>query len=257
MALLHEVRLGFFSASSSSALAACHTSVKAVPDDGIMATKLYCTNNNVDEENMQQLAALPGVQHDLHAIDEWQDGAAPADKQRASSVVAQMNKKAAQVLPLKVGAQVMLSRNMPEHALVNGSRGVVVALEQEEVTARNTSVPGSNKVALKAGVKYIFPVVKYDNGVTMKVKHQAFWAPGGLVRIQFPLKLAWALTVHKSQGMTLSRVAVSLGNAFDYGQVYVALSRAVGLPGLYISGPPITQEAVKAHADVKQFYQSD
>ena len=74
------------------------------------------------------------------------------------------------------------------------------------------------------------------------------------MRTQVPLKLAWALTVHKSQGMTLSRVELMLANAFEFGQAYVALSRATSLAGLWMRGPPLAATAVKAHPDVCAFY---
>ena len=77
---------------------------------------------------------------------------------------------------------------------------------------------------------------------------------GALTRTQFPLKLAWALTVHKSQGMTLGRAEIQVGDAFDYGQVYVALSRCVSREGLWMSGKPIDAAAVKAHPEVLRFY---
>ena len=78
----------------------------------------------------------------------------------------------------------------------------------------------------------------------------------------FPLSLSIffsnsrALTVHKSQGMTLSRVEVALANAFECGQAYVALSRGTSLAGLWLSGPELAACAIRAHPAVVQFYGS-
>ena len=81
--------------------------------------------------------------------------------------------------------------------------------------------------------------------------------PGGaLVRVALPLKLAWALTVHKSQGMTLSRCELLLEDAFAPGQAYVALSRVTSLAGLWLYGGAITQAVVKAHPAVLHFYRA-
>ena len=82
-------------------------------------------------------------------------------------------------------------------------------------------------------------------------------APGGggaMVRVQIPLKLAWALTVHKSQGITLTRAEIALFDAFDYGQAYVALSRVVSRKGLWMVGTRFSNAAVKCHPDVYMFY---
>ena len=99
------------------------------------------------------------------------------------------------------------------------------------------------------------PVVAFDNGATVAVGVCAFGAGGGgsfADRVQVPIKLAWAITVHKSQGMTLSRLEVVLHDAFDYGQVYVALSRAVSSAGLRVVGLDPTK--IKAHPKVKAFF---
>lgn len=63
--------------------------------------------------------------------------------------------------------------------------------------------------------------------------------------------------MHKSQGMTLDRLELQLDDAFDYGQVYVALSRVKSLEGLWIKGKAITQNMVKAHPDVLEFHRKE
>ena len=77
---------------------------------------------------------------------------------------------------------------------------------------------------------------------------------GACVRTHLPLKLAWALTVHKSQGMTLSRAELQLEDAFAPGQTYVALSRVTSLDGLWLAGGAVNQNCVKAHPAVVDFY---
>ena len=109
----------------------------------------------------------------------------------------------------------------------------------------------------KTGVESLFPYVRFDNGVSLLITPTSSSQRGAgrtLVRQQLPLKLAWALTVHKSQGMTLSRAELMLDGAFDYGQVYVALSRVCSLAGTWLSGADITQRVVKAHPAVLAFH---
>ena len=136
----------------------------------------------------------------------------------------------------------MLSRNWPEVGLVNGSRGVIVSFQ--------TALWGENG-------RHLCPVVRFDSGQTVTVipeGHTQHFKGGSVMRLQIPLKLAWALTVHKAQGMTLSRAELMLANAFDYGQVYVALSRIISLDGLWIQGSNVTRSMVKAHSGVLAFY---
>ena len=101
------------------------------------------------------------------------------------------------------------------------------------------------------------PIIQFSNGRIAVVPPFEFFiglgTKGSVVRLQLPIKLAWALTVHKSQGMTLSRVLVSAADAFEVGQVYVAISRCVSTEGLWISGGRITDRAVKAHPEVLAF----
>lgn len=128
---------------------------------------------------------------------------------------------------LKVGAQVMLTRNKDlEKNLVNGSRGVVERF-----------VPAAD------GEEGLVPVVRFDSGIVIKVppvesiKYNPDGGRGCLVRMQVPLKLAWAITIHKSQGSTLTRALLDISSAFEYGQCYVALSRVKSLEGLWLERP--------------------
>ena len=242
--LLNEVREGRCGASTVAALQACHVSAKPLPDDGILPTKLYCKNAAVDEENQRHLDALPGEVATFVGMDMFK-GEPGADAR--AKLVEMVEKKAVGVLRLKKNAQVMLTKNMPEQRLVNGSRGVVVGWREQDSGGEFGVPPGA----------VLSPVVRFDSGVTLVLKlHSTFQAaPGGAVaRIQFPLKLAWALTVHKAQGMTLTRAELMLHDAFADGQVYVALSRVTSLAGLWLRGGLITQAVVKAHPAVLAFY---
>merc|ERR1711957_6949 len=151
-----------------------------------------------------------------------------------------MERKAPAMLRLKVGAQVLVTKNMPSKRLVNGSRGVITSWVRREDD-------------------WLCPTVFFDDGraEVMGPQSSQGWIPGGqgsFRRLQLPLKLGWALTVHRAQGTTLTRAEVQLADAFDYGQVYVALSRVTCLAGLWLCGRKLTGQVVKAHPQVLAFY---
>ena len=246
--MLNELRCGIASKESLSTLAKCHVQVKPYPSDGIVPTKLYCVNRSVDAENISRLNALPGTVVRLNSRDTFK-GAASSSSSAQKHVSAMLDKRIKATLEMKIGAQVVLLVNRPKLNLVNGSRGIIVGFEQCDVKQAPFGVPQG---------RYMCPRVRFDSGRTHVIKPTSFFQGGGsngaLVRVQIPLKLAWALTVHKSQGMTLSRVQVMVGDAFEYGQAYVALSRATDLNGLWLCGPPLNFGCIKAHPDVVEFY---
>merc|ERR1712228_940192 len=133
-----------------------------------------------------------------------------------------------------------MGKNNPSLGIVNGTRGVI---ETWAATVQGMRCPS----------------VRCDDGNVVQVDpvaylHSGAAGSGVLSRLQLPLKLGWALTVHRAQGCTLSRAEIQLENAFDCGQVYVALSRVKSLAGLWIRGRPVTQKEVKAHPTVLDFY---
>ena len=143
------------------------------------------------------------------------------------------------VLTLKVGAQVMMLKNNSALSLVNGSCGVVEGFRLSESVDRD-------KVEVLESVKCpgnsMLPVVRFANGVVATIGIEAFTVedavnpslPPRAKRDQIPLRLAWAVTIHKAQGMTIDYLQVDVRNVFEAGQAYVALSRARSVEGLQV-----------------------
>lgn len=178
-------------------------------------------------------------------------------------------------LTLKVGARVVLLYNLDrDRGLVNGSQGTVIGFSPapKEIVPAD-QLTGSHKVfrtkamenyqALNVQSNLRRPVVAFANGVRQLIPALAQASMRGnplnsleqyvATRTQIPLALAWALSIHKSQGMTLEYVEVSSKDIFESGQLYVALSRATHLdPGLTLSGFKRNQLALDP--DVLQFY---
>lgn len=249
ISLLNEVRMGNLSNKHLKALNKCLVSVKAPPTDGIVPTKLYSINRDVDKENLDRLHELPSDMVEIDSYDFWSER--PTGGTSAKRVILEnANRSIPQSIQLKVGAQVMLVRNRGDSsskgtsALVNGSRGVVTGFV-ESASAFGGLVP---RVCFDNGMEIVVGPAEY-------VTHGA-GGDGQHVRMQVPLKLAWAVTIHKSQGSTLSRVELMLTNTFDYGQAYVALSRVTSMEGLWLTHP-LRRDSVKANPLVMDYFKYD
>lgn len=196
---------------------------RPLPDDpDIQPTVLKCHNSKVDEHNDSELEKLPGEER-IYKLTVWRK-APPA---RSSHIP--------EVLRLRVGAQVMVTVNMLEHNLHNGSRGVVIGFDN-----------GAPRVRF------------LDGSERTLVPHNWLFRDGSGVVIgrwtQIPLRLAWAITVHRAQGMSIDRLIVDLERAFAYHQTYVALSRARTMDGLQVLN--WSERNCKPHPSVVKFMSS-
>ena len=148
------------------------------------------------------------------------------------------------VLELKVGAQVIFVKSGT--SWVNGSIGKVVEIpntEEIRVKLLDTGVVVAVHRDSWDKIEYFYNIDKK----TIETKVIGSY-------IQFPLALGWAITIHKSQGMTLDKVVVDMGHgAFAEGQTYVALSRCKTLAGLKLSRP-LKESDIKVHESIKEFY---
>ncbi|XP_073050564.1 ATP-dependent DNA helicase pfh1-like [Primulina eburnea] len=153
-------------------------------------------------------------------------------------------------LELCVGARVMLTKNISTwRNLVNGATGTVkefYAVSEKQYQLSDMCSHGS-----------LLPVVEFDSGIELVVQPEIWVVLDGdkmvAARRQIPLILSWALSIHKCQGMTLEKLDTNLLRVFDFGMVYVALSRVKSLGGLHLSG--LNPKKIKAHPKVLQFYQ--
>ncbi|XP_041658514.1 ATP-dependent DNA helicase PIF1 [Cheilinus undulatus] len=224
ISLLQAVRVGRVTEEVTAKL--LKSAYHQIERDGILATRLCTHKDDVELTNENKLQQLPGSVRVFEALD-----SDPA-LVRMTDAHTPVNR----LIQLKVGAQVMLTKNLDvARGLVNGARGVVVGFE-----------PG----------KHGLPRVRFLCGITevLKPERWVFKSGGGinLTRQQLPLKLAWAISIHKSQGMTLDCVEISLARVFESGQAYVALSRARSLEGLRVMD--FDPHVVRADPDVLVFY---
>lgn len=207
------------------------------PDDSVAVSggrwiRLTTHNKQADSINQQKMEALKTRLHTFYAEIEgtFPENTLPAEK----------------VLQLKEGAQVMFLRNdSREGRYYNGKIATVTSIDYDEgiiVTDEN-------------GDEIIVPVEKWENiqyEIDKDTKEIVPKVEGTFS--QYPLRAAWAVTIHKSQGLTFDRVIIDAASAFTFGQVYVALSRCRSLEGIVLNSP-ISQSCLFNNSDVSGFHE--
>ncbi|XP_076042584.1 ATP-dependent DNA helicase PIF1-like isoform X2 [Oratosquilla oratoria] len=224
--ILQNIRIGKCTETMAKRLKG--TEGNRVEQGKIKATRLCTHKEDVNHINNDHLKKLEGQERVFYAVDTDPTLVGLLDKQ--TPVVSK--------LVLKVGAQVMLMKNLDVGCgLVNGARGVVTGFRNGQ---------------------HGTPTVQFISGVQRDIKQEKWTIKGAggiyLTRQQLPLKLAWAFSIHKSQGMTLDCAEMSLSRVFEAGQAYVALSRARNLKSIRVLD--FNPSAIRAHPDVLSFYKS-
>lgn len=204
------------------------------PDDGEEAVTLACTNVVADRINERHLRALPGDEMSF-------EGRVDGNFDLSRNLPAPFN------LRLKVGAQIMFTRNDTFHRWVNGDVGRVVELRQDRVLV---TLPGRDEAILD-----VEPTTWESVRYTYDDKEGKVLADVVGSYHQIPLIPAWAITIHKSQGKTLSRAVIDVGSgAFAHGQIYVALSRCRSLATVRFA-KPLRVSDVLFDERVREFHQ--
>ena len=181
------------------------------PDDNEGYITLTTHNYQADEINESKLAALPTKSVFFEAK---VDGSFPENTYPTK-----------ESLELKVGAQVMFVKNDPDKVFFNGKIGRVIAINEREGTVEVLS--DDERITVSS--------LKWQNmEYTINAENQNIEEKEIGSFSQIPLRLAWAVTIHKSQGLTFDKLIVDAGQAFAHGQVYVALSRCTSLEGLVL-----------------------
>lgn len=243
--ILQEIRVGSPSFDTISTLVECSTK-KIAEDDISRPTRIFPIKKMVEKINEQEFSKL--LKAGETEVHKYKSGIKHSNSNISSRFVKECDVKAEiehltkngrfeNEISLCVGCQVMCIANVDQDiGLVNGSQGIVTGF---------VDVDGKQ-----------MPIVKFDNiqnEITVSEHNWMLESNETYAISQIPLVLSWAITIHKSQGMSIERAVIDIGNSvFQYGQTYVALSRVKSLDGLYLT--KVNAQKIRAHPEVIKFY---
>jgi ATP-dependent DNA helicase PIF1 len=223
--ILNCVRIGLCNTEVSNYIQ--HLSRAVDYDDGIEPVKLFAKKKPVEAFNIEKLSQINGDTHFFLANDTGNNSllnACPAPR----------------LLELKIGAKVMLTRNLTKD-LVNGSIGIIKGFTDID----NIEVPVVNMIGEEGAIR---------ETVVTRVSWESIGVNGGIIarRVQIPLILSWAITIHKAQSKTIPRLFVNMSGIFESGQAYVALSRCQSPENLQVVN--FSPDCIKADIQSVEFY---
>ena len=231
LALLNNIRENKFDRDTLTLLNSRYHPGFEPKDDDTDWIRLTTHNYQADNINRSKLEALKGKLYSFEADIEgnFPENSAPIDL----------------TLQLKVGAQVMFVRNdsSGEGRYFNGKIATVTNIDSDEGIIVEDREGRQIEVSRDKWDNLKYEIDKDTNEITQVVDGTF---------VQYPLKAAWAITIHKSQGITFDRGVIDASKAFTFGQVYVALSRCRTLEGIILSSP-ISQSVIFSNSDVTDF----
>ena len=230
------------------------------------ALHIWAENAPVDEHNQKKLEAIHALLFTLKAKDQYPQNVNKQDIDRVLAIGRSETRGPDFEIQIKEGARLMLTTNIDiQDRLINGQMGTVVRIQVNDSNEpkilfikfddeNGGKTVRSNAINTFATESHAIPL----EPVLAKIKIRPCKASSPeFQRIQFPIALSWACTVHKVQGLALENIVVSLElrkqRSFNYGQVYVALSHATSLQGLHILGE-IQSKHIKANPKVRDEY---
>ncbi|CDO73329.1 hypothetical protein BN946_scf185008.g92 [Trametes cinnabarina] len=258
--MLNEMRFGRLSPKSIAKFKSLQREI--VYEDGLGATELFPRREDVERSNTVRMSSINGKEQVYTAY----DGGSIQDMQQREKMLA--NFMAPKRLVLKEGSQVMLIKNMDD-TLVNGTMGKILGFVDPTAPPDDVGMLGDKpaskgtkdvKSAPAPVGRQLLPLVEFlqpggsRRRIIVAPENWKVELPNGEVQVsrtQLPLILAWAMSIHKSQGQTLERVKVDLAKVFEKGQAYVALSRATSLDGLQVLN--FDPSKVQAHPKVVEW----